>query len=100
LDWHFGDRRAARAHGSNSYLTGLSCRFAPISTKHGVILSLIVVPRDDPTSFVELIQELLQTLRSDDPGLHPLPAEGRMLFWNASTIGRQSYVLCTITHAS
>jgi Protein of unknown function (DUF3095) len=29
-------------------LTGLSCRFAPINSKHGVILSLIVVSRDDP----------------------------------------------------
>jgi hypothetical protein len=62
--------------GATADLTGLSCRFAPISTKNGVILSLIVVPRDDPTSFVELIQQLLQTLRSDDPGVHPLPAEG------------------------
>ena len=62
--------------GVTADLTGLSCQFAPISTKHGVILSLIVVPRDDPTSFVELIQELLRTLRSDDPGLHPVPAEG------------------------
>ena len=62
--------------GVTADLTGLSCQFAPISTKHGVILSLIVVPRDDPTSFVELIQELLRTLRSDDPGLNPVPAEG------------------------
>jgi hypothetical protein len=62
--------------GVTADLTGLSCRFAQINTRHGVILSLIVVPRDDPTSFVELIQELLQTLRSDEPGLHPLPAEG------------------------
>ncbi|WP_409334736.1 DUF3095 family protein [Bradyrhizobium neotropicale] len=23
-----------------------------------------------------------------------------MLFWNASTVGRKSYVLCAITHAS
>ena len=49
--------------GVTADLTGLSCQFAPISTKNGVILSLIVVPRDDPTSFVELIQELLRTLR-------------------------------------
>jgi hypothetical protein len=62
--------------GVTADLTGLSCKFAPIGSKHGVILSLIVVPRDDPTSFVELIKELLRTLRSDDPSLHPLPAEG------------------------
>jgi hypothetical protein len=30
---------------------------------------------------VELIQELLRTLRSDDPGLHPLPAEGPLPAW-------------------
>ncbi|MCC8950839.1 DUF3095 domain-containing protein [Bradyrhizobium sp. Arg62] len=62
-------------------LTGLSCRFAPIGTKHGVILSLIVVPRDDPASFVEFIEEFLRTLRSDEPGLHPLPAEGPLPAW-------------------
>lgn len=67
--------------GVTADLTGLSCQFAPISTKHGVILSLIVVPRDDPTSFMEVIQELLQTLRSDDPGLRPLPAEGPLPAW-------------------
>lgn len=65
--------------GVTADLTGLSCRFAPISTKHGVILSLVVVPRDDPTSFVELIRELLRTFRLAEPGLHPLPAEGPLL---------------------
>jgi hypothetical protein len=63
--------------GVTADLTGLSCRFAPIKTKNGVILSLIVVPRDDPASFEELIHELLRTLRSAEPGrLHPLPTEG------------------------
>jgi DUF3095 family protein len=72
--------------GVTADLTGLSCRFAPISTKHGVILSLIVVPRDDPTSFSELIQELLRTIRSDDPGLHPLPAEGPLPAWTGADL--------------
>lgn len=77
-----GDYTVPRAPmGVTADLTGLSCQFAPISTKHGVILSLIVVPRDDSTSFVELIQELLRTLHSDDPGLHPLPAEGPLPAW-------------------
>ncbi|WGS19923.1 MULTISPECIES: DUF3095 domain-containing protein [unclassified Bradyrhizobium] len=72
--------------GVTADLTGLSCRFAPISTKRGVILSLIVVPRHDPTSFVELIQELLRTLRSDEPGLHPLPAEGPQPAWTGDRL--------------
>jgi hypothetical protein len=67
--------------GETADLTGLSCQFAPISNKNGVILSLIVIPRDDPTSFLELIQELLRTLRAYDPGLHPLPAEGPLPAW-------------------
>ncbi|MET4205166.1 DUF3095 domain-containing protein [Bradyrhizobium sp. LA6.12] len=62
-------------------LTGLSCRFAPIGTRQGVILSLIVVPHDDPNPFVEFIQELLRMLRSNEPGLHPLPAEGPLPAW-------------------
>lgn len=74
--------------GVTADLTGLSCQFAPIRTKHGVILSLIVVPRDDPTSFVELIQEILRTLRSDDPGLHPLPAKGPLPAWTGDQLDR------------
>jgi hypothetical protein len=74
--------------GVTADLTGLSCQFAPIRTKHGVILSLIVVPRDDPTSFAELIEELLRTLRLDDPGLHPLPAEGPLPAWTGDHLGR------------
>jgi Protein of unknown function (DUF3095) len=70
--------------GVTADLTGLSCRFAPISSKHGVILSLIVVPRDDQTSFGELIQELLRTLRSEGTGLHPLPAEGPPPAWTGN----------------
>jgi hypothetical protein len=72
--------------GVTADLTGLSCQFAPISTKHGVILSLIVIPHDDATSFTELIQELLQTLRSDDACLHPLPAEGPRPAWTGDHI--------------
>lgn len=67
--------------GVTADLTGLSCQFALVGAKRGVILSLIVVPRDDSTSFVELIQDLLRTLRPDDPGLHPLPAEGPLPAW-------------------
>ncbi|MDH2380795.1 DUF3095 family protein [Bradyrhizobium sp. CER78] len=62
--------------GVTADLTGMSCRFAPISARHGVILSLIVVARDDPSSFVELIGELLRTFRLAEPRLHPLPTEG------------------------
>ncbi|MGY3578868.1 DUF3095 domain-containing protein [Bradyrhizobium sp. USDA 4504] len=62
--------------GVSADLTGLSCRFAPIDTKNGIILSLIVISRDDPALFAETIKELLQTLRSNDLDLRPLPAEG------------------------
>lgn len=72
--------------GVTADLTGLSCRFAPISTKHGVILSLIVIPRHDPASFEQIIQELLQTLRLDDPSLHPLPDEGPLPAWTGGDL--------------
>ncbi|MGO8533685.1 DUF3095 domain-containing protein [Rhizobium ruizarguesonis] len=73
--------------GETADLTGLSCQFAPISAKHGVILSLIIIPRDDPTSFMELIQELLRTLRPYDSGLHPLPANGPLPAWTGAHLG-------------
>ncbi|WP_283810584.1 DUF3095 family protein [Bradyrhizobium sp. Y-H1] len=63
--------------GVTADLTGLSCRFAPIGTKRGVILSLIVVPRDDPTSFVELIRESCgRSVQMSSAYIHCLPRAG------------------------
>jgi hypothetical protein len=82
---HYAVPRASA--GEKADLTGLSCQFAPIGTKHGVILSLIIIPRDDPASFRELIQELLWTLRPYDSGLHPLPTNGPVPAWTGAHLG-------------
>ena len=63
--------------GQHPDLTGLSCRYAPIGSEQGVVLSLIVVPQGHPDErFLDLVATLLGRLsRSDNEG-RPVPATG------------------------
>jgi Protein of unknown function (DUF3095) len=63
--------------GQHPDLTGLSCRYAPIGSEQGVVLSLIVVPLGHPDErFLALVASLLGRLsRSDNEG-RPVPATG------------------------
>ena len=58
-------------------LAGLSCRYAPIGSEQGVVLSLILVPLGQPDKrFLGLVSTLLGRLsRSDNEG-RPVPATG------------------------
>lgn len=58
-------------------LTGLSCRYAPIASEQGVVLSVIVLPVGEPDErFSRLTETLLGRLsRSDNEG-RPVPTEG------------------------
>jgi hypothetical protein len=70
---------AAAPSGQHPDLTGLSCRYAPIGSEQGVVLSLIVVPQGHPDErFLDLVATLLGRLsRSDNEG-RPVPATGPM----------------------
>jgi hypothetical protein len=63
--------------GRHPNLAGLSCRYAPIGSEQGVVLSLIVVPLGHPDArFHALVATLLGRLsRSDNEG-RPVPATG------------------------
>jgi Protein of unknown function (DUF3095) len=63
--------------GQQPDLAGLSCRYAPIGSEQGVVLSLIVVPLGHPDErFLALVATLLGRLsRSDNEG-RPVPATG------------------------
>ena len=90
LDW--AERRmkdgqftvAPAAPGEHPDLSGLSCRWAPVETRHGTILSLIVrsAPDADKRAFAEFVRALVGLLeRSEQNGGHPVAANALRFRW-------------------
>lgn len=63
---------------SRPNLTGLSCRWSPIPSRHGEIVSVIAVPTDggDMAAFRDLIRNIVAIASSEERGGHPVPAAG------------------------
>ena len=78
--------------GVTADLTGLSCHFAPIKARRGIILSLLAVPREEPAGFASLVGDILRLLEADGATAHPLPADGPLPAW---TGGRFDYLIRT-----
>jgi hypothetical protein len=59
-------------------LTGLSCRWSPIRSQHGMILSILVLPapRAAPEAFRAVATKVIEMTELGDRGGHPVPAEG------------------------
>jgi hypothetical protein len=71
--------------GDRPDLTGLSCRYRPVASKNGVVLSLIV-KRDlmaSEADFAVAVTEVLAMLHALDRDGHPVPAEGPPVRWLA-----------------
>jgi hypothetical protein len=67
--------------GMRPDLQGLSCRFSPIASARGVILSLLIAPAEgvDPESFRSAVEELIRRIESS-PGMSmPVPPANRMM---------------------
>jgi Protein of unknown function (DUF3095) len=63
--------------GLHPDLTGLSCRYAPIRSEQGVVLSVIVLPVGEPDErFANLAATLLARLSKSDNEGRPVPAGG------------------------
>ena len=64
--------------GSRPDLNGLSCRWSPIPSRHGEIVSVIAVPaeRGDNEAFRDLIRNIVAIAASEERAGHPVPAEG------------------------
>jgi hypothetical protein len=89
-------RIAAAAPGTRPDLTGLSCRFEPVKSSHGIILSLIVVPdpSGDPASFTPLIEEILGLVEADGvAAVRPLPSDGPVAHWPPSGLDLEAKAL-------
>lgn len=66
------------APGDRPDLTGLSCRWSPITSRHGEIVSIIAVPArdDDDPRFRELIRNIVAVSASEERAGHPVPVDG------------------------
>lgn len=67
--------------GTRPDLTGLSCRFEEMPSRHGLVLAVLVVPGDraDPRAFRREVQELV--LLAERKGHAPVPAQGPDFRW-------------------
>jgi hypothetical protein len=59
-------------------LTGLSCRWSPIPSRHGQVVSVIAVPiaGADASAFTALIADIVSLVAGEERGAHPVPQEG------------------------
>ncbi|WP_422048881.1 DUF3095 domain-containing protein [Shimia sp.] len=84
LTWLEAEMKAGRfgiAEGRASTapdLSGLSCQWANVEAARGVILSLVVVPREGTSeaAFAQVAQEVIAATQDTARGGHPLPQRG------------------------
>ncbi len=69
---------AAAAPGTRPDLSGLSCRWNPMESRHGEIVSIIAVPAEggDPGAFDRLVGEIVELAGREERGGHPVPPDG------------------------
>jgi hypothetical protein len=70
-------------------LSGLSCRFSPVESQHGVILSILVMLAADVSfaAFWDVASDVIAIVRSSGSrGGHPLPTEGPQLDFHSASI--------------
>lgn len=82
--WAESEMKAGRYHveaaapGTRPDLTGLSCRWNPIASRHGAIVSIIALPgaRGSGPEFQELIGDIVALAEGEERGGHPVPEGG------------------------
>ena len=69
--------------GARPDLTGLSCRWKPIESSRGCILSMIVGPADttDEAAYDRLVSEIIALFETAGRGGHPAPERGPDFGW-------------------
>jgi hypothetical protein len=78
------------ASGALPDLTGLSCRFSPIPSSRGLILSILVVPGNvDPAAFRRAIEDVVSLVESSPDAGRPIPDGGPSLRWPTAGIGAE-----------
>jgi hypothetical protein len=69
--------------GARPDLTGLSCRWKPIDSKRGCILSMIVGPADgvDQKAYDRVATDIIALFETSGRGGHPIPEQGPDFGW-------------------
>ncbi|MET0357821.1 MAG: DUF3095 domain-containing protein [Pararhizobium sp.] len=67
--------------GARPDLTGLSCRWNPIASRHGAIVSIIAVPcpGKEAGPFATLVSDIVALASGEEREGHPVPADGPTL---------------------
>jgi hypothetical protein len=74
--------------GTQPDLTGLSCRFSPIPSSRGVILSLLVIPGDDgKAAFRRAVEDIVSLIETSAEAGRPVPDAGPPMRWPTPAIG-------------
>ncbi len=69
--------------GSHPDLTGLSCRFEEMPSARGLILSVLVMPRDggDAAAFRSVVEDIIALVERSPDAARPIPAQGPSMTW-------------------
>jgi Protein of unknown function (DUF3095) len=69
--------------GSHPDLTGLSCRFEEMPSARGLILAVLVMPRDggDVAAFRGVIEDIIALVERSPDAARPIPAQGPSMTW-------------------
>lgn len=80
--------------GTRPNLAGLSCRFAEIPARRGLILSLLIVPASgaDPAAFRALIEDIVALVEASPEQSRPIPKEGPAIRWPPQGAGLEAHV--------
>lgn len=71
------------APGTQPDLTGLSCRWSHMPSRHGTILSVVILPRDDipGPAFSDLARQVVEVANGLDRAGHPAETAGPGVKW-------------------
>jgi hypothetical protein len=74
---------AAAPEGAFPDLTGLSCRWTPMQSRHGKILSVLVLPcqAEITAEHAQLFHSIIDLARRLERGGHPVPENGPGFVW-------------------
>ena len=79
--------------GARPDLSGLSCRWGLAPAKNGLVLSVIVAPRDDDPRFPRLIEEIVRMAAESDGAERPVSFERLCLAKARQAIGLEAHAL-------
>lgn len=73
----------AASEGTFPDLNGLSCRWSPVESKNGTILSLVLQMAEnaDPSAYNRIVQQVVELSSRLERGGHPVPLEGAGSSW-------------------